>query len=383
MCGIVYSMSFIGKPVNKTIKKRYLAQRSRGTSGFGFYVPESDRLTHNPREGRIMSLLRRNKKASEILFHHRMPTSTPNVRNACHPFSTKDYFKHNYVVVHNGVLWNDSELKAAHNRLGIDYVSEQEDSSFNDSEALTYDLARYIEGEVDSITARGSIAFIVIQRDKKGRRKALYFGRNTGNPLIMKRTIKSLTLSSEGDGVLIDPDVMYRFDYKTREVTREKCVFPTSGFSSYEYRKDGYPYYLDNDDDEELWIDDNGKLIRDPYGYTKSFFTAEEQQERNKMLKEKDRLMIETAFVPDRAIELGEWEIKVMEEEVARLKVKVRANIATDEETSTYYKYDDAVYYITQAVDRLKQEAVGASQTSFRYSVDSPGTSFARKGVTT
>ena len=91
----------------------------------------------------------------EVLFHHRFSTSTADVPNACHPFSTKDFFKNNYVGVHNGVIGNDDELEKQHLELGINYISRQTNGQFNDSEALIYDIARYLEGEVDELHPLG------------------------------------------------------------------------------------------------------------------------------------------------------------------------------------------------------------------------------------
>lgn len=225
------------KPVNQTIIKRYKAQRNRGISGFGFYLPEVNRLTHNTKEGRILSLLRRSE-AREILFHHRFPTSTANVRNACHPFSTKEYFESNYIVVHNGVLHNEHELKREHEKLGIKYVSEQENGRFNDSEALAFDLARYFEGQVDTLTARGSIAFIAIKRDLAGKPMGVFFGRNYGNPLKMKKTQFSLTLSSEGEGREVEANTLYYFNYDTEELTTRPLTIP----SAYYYQAPRSPW---------------------------------------------------------------------------------------------------------------------------------------------
>lgn len=224
MCGIVYYNNLMGKPVNYKVIERYRQQRSRGTSGFGFYLPETDRLVHNPRENRILRLLGRERQASEILMHHRYPTSTSNVRNACHPFSTRanqSKFKHQYVLVHNGVLSNDDDLHKAHTELGIKYVSEQKNGRFNDSESLLYDVALFLEGKQELIRARGSIAFVVIEKDEKGVPLNVHFGRNYGNPLKIKRkTNKFLYLASEGKGKDIDPHNLYTFNYETQQLTK-------------------------------------------------------------------------------------------------------------------------------------------------------------------
>jgi len=218
-----------------TVLKRFEAQRSRGTTSFGFYVSDSNKLCHNVKEGRIKTLLKR-EKGSDILFHHRFSTSTPDVRNACHPFSTKQYFESEYIGVHNGVVTNPTELRIQHQERGIQYVSVQPDDRFNDSEALIYDLARYMEGEVDSLTARGTIAFVMIKRNKAGKPVTLFFGRNYGNPLKMKKTDNSLTISSTGEGEQVEPNQLYSFDYDTKKIRKRPLTIP-SGYYGGSYRQ--------------------------------------------------------------------------------------------------------------------------------------------------
>lgn len=156
--------------------------------------------------------------------------------NACHPFSTKDYFESNYVGVHNGVIWNDNVLEKQHQAIGINYVSRQPNGQFNDSEALIYDIARYLEGDVNELTAEGTIAFIVIKRNTEGKPVTLFFGRNSGNPLKMKRTNNSLTISSEGEGVDVKTNTLYSYDYETGNITERYMYIPSYrsnyGFSS-------------------------------------------------------------------------------------------------------------------------------------------------------
>lgn len=364
MCGIVYSKSFNGKPVNATIENRYLDQKHRGREGFGFYIPETNQLLHNPKEYRALTHLRRAKKATSILWHHRMPTSTENVRNACHPFSTKDHFKHNYVVVHNGVLWNEPELKKVHDSLGIKYVSEQPDGSFNDSEALAYDIARYLEGDVGFITAEGSIAFIAIQRSKKGKELAVYFGRNEGNPLVLKRTKKSFTLSSEGFGEIIDPNTMYRLDSKTGALTRSPCRFPSYKAAPYTYPQDfDISYQEDNDDWDNGYGGDSLRARR--------YFTDEEVRERSFAKYERDRLEYEANYDLNDALELGEAEIDRLMIRIDYLKDRVEImDIGTDAEQDEYYTIDNQLYYLKQAVEDLRKEVSGQSQIGFRYTGD-------------
>lgn len=295
-----------------------------------------------------MSQLRRNKKADEILFHHRYPTSTSNVRNACHPFSTKKVFEYyNYVLVHNGVLWNENELKKEHEKLGIKYVSEQLDGSFNDSEALTYDVARYLEGQVDKITAKGNIAFICVQRSHDGEPVALYFGRNTGNPLKMKMTENSITLSSEGDGEMIKPDTMYRFDYTSYKLTESYVTIPEVGTTlgaSYTSSQYALPTYLEQEEYEEEFY----------------YYIQGEVKER------KNSLMYEGMENVENAYELGLDALDDIEKRIGILEKKELADTITDDEYVELGDLQDEQYYLKQAVLSLEKEVQRQqSQDSF------------------
>lgn len=402
MCGIVYSRNFHGRSVNRTIAKRYKDQRLRGYNGFGYYVPETNRLTHNVRESRILSLLKREKAASEILFHHRFPTSTENVRNACHPFSTKDVFENNYIVVHNGVVRNPKDLKKEHDNLGIKYVSEQKDGRFNDSEALAFDIARYLEGDVDGISAEGSIAFIAIKRDRLGKPMTLFFGRNTGNPLKMKKTTNSITLSSEGEGKLIDPNVLYSLSYDTDEISERDLVIPT-----------GYTTYNHNN-----WYGNKNNTHRTPvgtcgYGEGSSNWTAADEARINEVLAEQSKYdedwplvreydeyglevnqpVIDSGIYTPKEINdlyeqvLHENEgdvmdaIQMIDNLVLQLQMKQIELEETQAHDSTaavneYCEADEAIGLYKIVVDKLRKELVNLSQDSqgqmgFHYTPDS------------
>lgn len=321
-----------------TIVQRYEAQKHRGTNGFGFYVPSKNRLTHNVKERRILSLLGREEE-SEILFHHRFPTSTANVRSGCHPYSTKDYFENNYVVVHNGVLRNERELKKTHDELGIRYVSLQEDGRFNDSEALAYDVARYLEGHKDTISATGSIAFIAIKRDKGGKPMTLFFARNTSNPLKMKKTKYSLTLSSEGEGELIESNTLYSMSYDTLEITKRTCVIGT-GYSSYGRGEswgnyhgpygwkdmtrvpDPTPVVTVEDNDDSVYEDE------EEYEYT--------QARKNAIKEVRNRFLYQTSYNTASALGLAEDELDAL----IRRKVELE-DMADSEDYEQYIGEDE------------------------------------------
>lgn len=220
--------------MNKRILKQYKRQAHRGRQGFGFYLPQSDKLTHSPAEARIKSLLH-SVQDSEVLFHHRNPTSTDNVRNACHPFSTKQYFgDRQFVMVHNGWLTNQRALQTAHKALGIEYVSVQLDGRFNDSEALLYDLGLVVSGQQTEVDAEGAIAFVMIERFK-GKAVKVHFGRNT-SPLNLKQTDNGLSLSSEGPGEAILPHTLYTFEYATGKLTTTPLQLPSWHYETEPYR---------------------------------------------------------------------------------------------------------------------------------------------------
>lgn len=366
MCGIVYSKSFTGRPVNKTIQKRFLNQKHRGTDGFGFYIPDTDTLLHNTKMGRTLTLLRRNK-TSEMLFHHRLPTSTVNVRNACHPFSTKDYFEHNYVVVHNGVLSNEYDLMNDHYAQGIKYVSMQKDGSFNDSEALAYDIASYMEGKQDKIKAAGSIAFIAIKRDKNGKAVSLIYGRNNGNPLKLKETDLSMTLSSEGDGIDIAPNTIYEFNYDTFETTSKYCFIPTYSYGTY----GSYDSY-------DSWYSDT-RGSGDYQGYHRGYdwegYELEQEDfEIIRRMEVKDSVedfMSDANFDAKKAFDHAQAMLKFLNDEESRLwnEAWLQNEEPTDKQLKDYDTVARERQTMQEVVAQLRQEAYGRTpQMGFQLS---------------
>lgn len=219
MCGIVYSQSFTGQPVNELIEDQYIKQIHRGTEGFGLF--NGQHLVHAAQEQRILNWLHKPKNQSDlIMFHHRKPTSTINVRRAAHPFSTKDYFGDTqYLLVHNGYIGNDDELFEKHQELGIEYQSLLPDLTFNDSEALLWDVALYLEGKQDQLEAWGAIAFVCMKL-VNGQLDKLYFGRNR-NPLNLLRTKDGIMLSSEGEGEPILSNQLYTYNYQLKRLTKK------------------------------------------------------------------------------------------------------------------------------------------------------------------
>lgn len=192
-------------------------------------------MVHASKEDAILKWLVK-YDSNLLLMHHRFPTSTINVKRAAHPFSTKKYFgKTEYILVHNGHISNSDDLFCDHQELGINYHSLLQDLTFNDSEALLWDFALYMEGQQKELTARGGIAFICLKL-VKGKLEKMYFARNT-SPLKMLRTKEGISLASELEGGEdIDSNTLYAWNYKLKRLTSRKLTIP-----SYAYTKNYQP----------------------------------------------------------------------------------------------------------------------------------------------
>lgn len=239
MCGIVYAEDFNGNPVNNSIMQIFDKQRHRGTQGFGLFDGQEMNMVHETKEDSILKWLVK-YDSNQLLFHHRNPTSTINVKRAAHPFSTKDYFgKKQYIMVHNGHITNSQALRAEHEELhDISYYSNVEDGTFNDSEALLWDLSLVLEGKQKSLEAYGGIAFVCMELEK-GKIIKLHFGRNN-NPLNMIRNKSGIMLSSEGSGEPIDSNTLYTYHYKSRRLTHKPFTVPASYFSRDSYEPEPF-----------------------------------------------------------------------------------------------------------------------------------------------
>lgn len=235
MCGIVYAHDMDGNPVNNAIMQQFDEQRSRGTEGFGLFDGQEKNLVKAAKENKILKWLCR-YESNLVLFHHRRPTSTINVKRAAHPFSTRAFFGDDqYILVHNGHISNARDMKEKHEELGIKYQSQLNDGTFNDSEALAWDMALVLEGQKEHLESRGAIAFVCMKLHK-GELDRLYFGRNS-NPLNMKRYKNYIALSSEGEGDPIVRDTLYNYNYKLNRLTTK--VFNIPQYVTYPVTKAG------------------------------------------------------------------------------------------------------------------------------------------------
>jgi hypothetical protein len=221
-----------GKPVNNALLTQFDKQRTRGVQGFGLFDGQEGNMVRASKEESILKWLAK-YDSNLLLFHHRFPTSTINVKRAAHPFSTKKYFGDTqYVLVHNGSIRNDLELFTDHQELGIEYYSLLQDLTFNDSEALLWDFALTMEGKQEEMTARGAIAFICLKL-VKGKLEKMYFGRNS-SPLKMTRTKEGVSLASELEGGEdITQDMLYTYNYKLNRLTTKKFKIPSYWIPTY------------------------------------------------------------------------------------------------------------------------------------------------------
>ena len=260
MCGIIY----IEKKKSKTdiyqlLKNAYDYQKARGSEGFGYVLLYNDlTIKYNRDTGeKIFENLKtdiKEKDTKAIFFHHRYPTSTPNIKEASHPIKIKRKDK-TYYVIHNGIISNDDDLQKIHSQKGLAYSTEiykvyktsertiTKEYYYNDSETVAYDFVLYIEGLIDKIRAEGSMAIMVLEVDNKSQKAtSLYYFRNNQNPLKVEKHNNYLKISSESKrGNEIATKTLYTKDLLT-EITTEKFIElynPTYTYSKY----DDYDYY--------------------------------------------------------------------------------------------------------------------------------------------
>lgn len=230
MCGIVYAHDFEGRAVNNGVLNQFDSQRSRGTQGFGLFDGSQLNIVKSASEDKILKWMVK-YESNLLLFHHRFPTSTDNTKRTAHPFTTGKFFGDNqYILVHNGHISNCYMLKNEHEKLDIAYKGVA-GIKFNDSEALLWDFALYMEGKQDKIKAYGGMAFVCIKL-VKGKLDKLYFGRNT-NPLNMLKVKQGIMLASEGPGTAIEADTLYTWNYQAKRLTNRKVIFPSWNTASY------------------------------------------------------------------------------------------------------------------------------------------------------
>ena len=239
MCGIIGTFH-TGKnkePVNDAVLNQFEDQKERGVNGFGI-IKINDKMefkVDRATEGYKFMYDMHSDAVRGMIIHHRIPTSSDNKIAQTHPIAVKNgSLKYEYLVVHNGVINNDDELKEEHEKLGFVYTTVDKSGAyerFNDSECVAIEVARFIEQQVDQVGTRGSCAFICIQinpatEKKPAKVNKIFFGRNEGNPLNMAKTRNKLMLSSTGPGDEVKPFTLYECNLDdAMALTKRKMTF--------------------------------------------------------------------------------------------------------------------------------------------------------------
>lgn len=295
MCGIISATSFDGASVNDKVRAQFKKQKLRGTEGFGLYDANTDRLVRAPKGKQVFRYLK-STPSTNLLFHHRLPTSIENIKRACHPFSTGKMFETCYILVHNGHITNAYDLIEDHAARGIRYHSEHPEGDFNDSEALLWDFALWQEGKQDSMRTIGNVAFICLAIRPGRKHNRLYFYRNS-NPIKMLRNKHLLMLSSEGEGVDVEPDQLYTYDYVSKSLKTKPLELPlyVASRAVTPYVGGKYPS-SQYDDDNELghWDDSRGAWVNDDH------YDEADYAEESWIFEEAEKLLL--IATPDQSI---------------------------------------------------------------------------------
>lgn len=214
MCGLIgYISKSKAGDAGRHVVTQYQDQLHRGEKGFGVVEIMQDGITIERATEPIKALMdARMSQASVMFFHHRYPTSTTNKMKQTHPFMiSHDELAHDYCVMHNGVIRNKDELFKEHTgELGYVYKSYEQVStsyqysantlrdSFNDSEALSIEVARFFNGNSSQIEALGDSAFLAVKLEKKtGKPLELIWGRDKGRTLEVLETEHGILIASE------------------------------------------------------------------------------------------------------------------------------------------------------------------------------------------
>lgn len=250
MCGVIYVEGNNGADVKNELLNRFEHQKHRGTEGFGFVAVKDGFVVAYERsetEAQMRAALDKVDSPDSILFHHRIPTSTPNYAGTAHPFKiSHPSFAFDYYVIHNGVITNTDYLKDDHfDDYGIEYKSAYQTltgvhfphqnqydkktayaGKHNDSESIAVELALFLEGRVQKISTTGGAAIIGLQVIKDTNEiESVFYGHNEGRPLVWeqpsakkrrKNKPTCFVVKSEGQGHNLPADNLYVRDYKTK-----------------------------------------------------------------------------------------------------------------------------------------------------------------------
>ena len=290
-------------------------QASRGTRGFGALTLLSDRhfrLFRSTGETAILIDLKLHKlvhgeEPMGILFHHRFPTSTPNLVGQTHPILVSHTsFKNDYYVVHNGVISNDAEVKKIHDAMGFTYTTllvSDKKTEWNDSETIAIEFVRAIEKRKHKIATFGAAALAAIAVDKKTKlAHTLYLSTNGMNPLSYVYGKKSIYFASELKGTPVGENQLVKFDLINGGLTLETVQFAKREYKPYQHTHEHGRKQRRWDWDRGEFVDEDADLGYDTGKETKlllppvwkktvkngvTHWTREEKKEEEKKEEEK------------------------------------------------------------------------------------------------
>jgi predicted glutamine amidotransferase len=144
MCGIIGCFVKNEKSIKNEIKELYSNQKMRGSQGYGIgiYKPPNTfiRLRSTTEKGIFdSSVWDKIRKEDYVMFHHRLPTSTPNIVKCNHPIMSE---QKDIMLIHNGHI----------NNVILDYEHEFEtECSYNDTYVWDAKHYRYIFVDNDDV----------------------------------------------------------------------------------------------------------------------------------------------------------------------------------------------------------------------------------------
>jgi len=255
MCGIITAKNLRDNhPVNNLVKILYQNQKDRGQQGFGFVGLNRGQIgTYRATDEKGIIKYLNEEQYDEIIFHHRLPTSTENTLKSTHPFVIAMDNKL-YYFMHNGIIQNADELKEKHSKKGIAY-SSKEGPAFNDSEALAWEFCFWLKNKKKKIEASGSVAFVCLETNKETHRaERLYFYRNDGAPLKIYKDKTLFLLASCGNYPDVKKNRLYFWDYQKRIIKRYQFLeIKTPNFFS--FNKYDISYFDDEIDNSNSKLD--------------------------------------------------------------------------------------------------------------------------------
>lgn len=177
------------KKIRKTLWSIFKNQKERGVQGAGLSIYRTSQNTIErlrfKKPGSVINhaILKSVRPGDFLLFHHRLPTSTPNIKICNHPISNE---KNTIHLIHNGWISGadrhfkrqkqnghqfDTEiLQLSTARLSHRYFGSGEVTNFTDSEVIVHelednldrsDMVTAIEDTVDTFFGSLTFAFII------------------------------------------------------------------------------------------------------------------------------------------------------------------------------------------------------------------------------